>query len=430
MAPPVAELKPLPFREAIAAFRRRSGNLVNTDGWPEIWQDEHSAQFTVARSIGYDITGDIAGALDKALSEGTTIADFSKQLVPLLKSKGWWGRVERPDGTNVQLGSYRRLTTIFNVNMRVSYAAGRWAQIQRTKEDLPYLMYSAVLDSRTRPAHRAWHGTILPVDHPWWRDHYPPCGWNCRCSVIQLTAAAARRRGITETPPSGPPKRWFNPSTGQTIEVPYGIDPGWAHNVGMAAERVSFFEQSAQQMAEKLIDLPPEISSDAPLEGGILDALTSEFADWYDQIDRTRLKGEQRVAGVLSPTVLHYLDGLGLEPQSGAITITDQALGHIWRPSKAEVAPPDQVLRRLPELLAHPVAVLWDRDFQNLAYVVDIAGDGATRFVVSIDRSQRVRDETTGARKRVLTNAVINGQVVHVQSLDDRRRYDLIEGEL
>jgi len=426
MAPPVAELKPLPFQEAIAAFRRRASNLVKTDRWPDLWQNEHAAKFTVARSIGYDIEGDIADALDKALAGGTTFEQFARDLVPTLKAKGWWGRVERGDGAQVQLGSFRRLTTIFNVNMRVSYAAGRWEQIQRTKQDLPYLMYSAVLDRRTRPAHRAWHGTILPVDHEWWQTHYPPCGWNCRCSVIQLTESAARRRGgVTETPPSGPPKRWFNPVTGETIEVPFGIDPGWAHNPGEATQ--DFAKQSAKQMADKLVQVPAEIAA-KPIPANALDQLAEEFADWFDGLDRGRQKGDRRVAGVLSQPVLDYLAGIGKTPQSGAITITDQAIGHILRASKAEVAPPDDVMRRLPELLAKPEAILWDRDFGNLAYVVEIGGDRSTRFVVSLDRYERERDPASGARRQIQTNAVINGQVVHTESLLDGRRYETIVG--
>ena len=43
------------------------------------------------------------------------------------------------------------------------------------------LRYVAVLDARTRPEHRAWHGLILPIDHPLWDTHYPPNGWGCRC---------------------------------------------------------------------------------------------------------------------------------------------------------------------------------------------------------------------------------------------------------
>jgi SPP1 gp7 family putative phage head morphogenesis protein len=429
MAPPVAQLKPLPFSEAIAAFRRRTDNPQASDRWASVWQDEHSAQFTVARSIGYDILGDIGDAMDSAIAGGSTYADFAKQLAPVLKAKGWWGKIERPDGEQVQLGSYRRLTTIFNTNMRVSYAAGRWEQIQRSKATLPYLMYSAVLDSRTRPAHRAWHGTVLPVDHPWWLAHYPPCGWNCRCSVIQLTESAARKRGITQTPPSGPPRQWFNPTTGERVQVPYGIDPGWGYNVGVAAEKVRFAEQAAQQMADKLVAVPPEVAA-RPMPDAVTRAIAEEYATWYDGIDRGQLKGEQRVAGALSQAVLQYLVAIGRRPQSGAITITDRALGHIWRAAKEGLRPTEQAMRALPELLAQPVAVLWDRDFQNLTYVVDVSGDTSTRFVVAVDRSERVRDETTGARLRVTTNAVINGQLVSVESLHDARRYDLIDGAL
>jgi uncharacterized protein with gpF-like domain len=33
------------------------------------------------------------------------------------------------------------------------------------------------MDGRTRPMHAAWHNTVLPFDHPFWKTHYPPNGW-------------------------------------------------------------------------------------------------------------------------------------------------------------------------------------------------------------------------------------------------------------
>lgn len=336
MPPPVADLKPLPFREAIDYFRRRIGNPQVQDRWTERWQDEHSAAFTVARSAGYDILGDISGAMEKAIAQGTTFEEFAKDLVPLLKAKGWWGRVERADGEHVKLGSMRRLRTIFNVNMRVSYAAGRWEQIQRTKQDLPYLAYSAVLDMRTRPAHRDWNGTVLPVDHPWWDVHYPPCGWNCRCSVIQLTESAARRRGgVTETPPSGMPRAWSNPTTGKTIEVPHGIDPGWGYNVGKAAMQASAQEQAAKQLADKLVAVPAEIAADA-LGAEDLAAIGRELAAWAGRI--TKPVGDARVVGTVPKG---FLDKLGADT-SGAIVLSDSVAA----------AMPASILRGLPQRLA------------------------------------------------------------------------------
>ena len=43
-------------------------------------------------------------------------------------------------------------------------------------------MTDALLDARTRPE----HGVILPVDHPWWKRHYPPNGWKCRCKAMSV----------------------------------------------------------------------------------------------------------------------------------------------------------------------------------------------------------------------------------------------------
>ncbi|WP_432757051.1 phage head morphogenesis protein [Burkholderia glumae] len=53
----------------------------------------------------------------------------------------------------------------------------------------------AVLDNRTRPQHRAWSGTLLPVTLGFWRTHYPPYGWNCRCTVRPYSEAEMKAAG-------------------------------------------------------------------------------------------------------------------------------------------------------------------------------------------------------------------------------------------
>ena len=118
----------------------------------------------------------------------------------------------------------------------MSYARGRWQRIERLAEARPWLRYSATLDDRTRPAHRAWHGTVLRHDHPFWRSHYPPNGWHCRCTVLQFSDADLKRHGFTpsEGPPPGSDKtrQWINKRTGEVHQVPRGIDPGFQHNAG------------------------------------------------------------------------------------------------------------------------------------------------------------------------------------------------------
>ena len=127
---------------------------------------------------------------------------------------------------------------IYDTNLRMAYGAGHWKQMQETADSRPYLEYSAVLDSKTRPEHRAWHGTILPIDDPWWKTHYPPNGWNCRCTVISRSAADLKRLGkAVSVPPPSPMVDATVTVNGEreTIQVPEGIDPGFAYNVGEAA---------------------------------------------------------------------------------------------------------------------------------------------------------------------------------------------------
>jgi SPP1 gp7 family putative phage head morphogenesis protein len=62
----------------------------------------------------------------------------------------------------------------------------RWEQIQEQKKILPYLQYSAVLDSQTSEICAPLDGITLPVDDPFWDVNTPQNHYNCRCSLIQL----------------------------------------------------------------------------------------------------------------------------------------------------------------------------------------------------------------------------------------------------
>lgn len=229
----------LPPKEALKFFRAKG--YRTSFAWQDVWQQEHEAAFTVAKMMDVDLLRDVRAAVDKAIADGQTFQEFRKNLEPTLVDAGWWGRKEMVDPQTgetreVQLGSVRRLRTIFRVNMQTSYAAGDWAQIEENAKTAPYLMYDAVDDNRTRPEHRAWDGTVLRWDDPWWNTHRPPNGWNCRCSVIQLSERDVKRRGIeiATKPPafSNQTYEYTNPRTGEVTDVPRGIDPGWAYNPG------------------------------------------------------------------------------------------------------------------------------------------------------------------------------------------------------
>lgn len=229
-------LKP---REALKFFGAKG--LKTSFAWQDVWQQEHEAAFTVAKMADVDLLADVRAAVEKAIAEGQTVQQFSKALKPRLVEAGWWGKAEMVDPLTqesklVQLGSPRRLRTIFQTNMQTSYAAGDWAQIQENKAEAPYLMYDAVMDNRTRPEHRKWDGTVLPVDHPWWDTHRPPNDFGCRCGTIQLSKAQAVAMGkaVDDPAPVDAVREYTNPRTGEISKIPVGIGPGFAYNPGKA----------------------------------------------------------------------------------------------------------------------------------------------------------------------------------------------------
>lgn len=98
-----------------------------------------------------------------------------------------------------------RLETIFRTTMQANYSRGLGERVMANVRTHPYLLYSAVNDSRTRPSHSRMHGIIRAVNDPWWNIHRPPNGYNCRCRVIALTEAQAKARGgpTGQLPPPG-----------------------------------------------------------------------------------------------------------------------------------------------------------------------------------------------------------------------------------
>lgn len=234
--PPEVNLKPLPPEEAIAYFRQKGFRL--SWHWQDMWHEDHVKAFTVAKAMRMDILKDIRDALDMALAEGTTLEEFRKNLIPILQRKGWWGRRllgDEAGAVEVQLGSPWRLKTIFNVNIQTAYQVGHYRAMTdpAVLRARPYWRYVAVNDSRTRPEHAAWHNTVLHADDPWWDTHYPPNGWNCRCTVVSHSKRELDRDGLkVSKSPKVKTREWVNPRTGEVIDVPEGIDPGWAYNPG------------------------------------------------------------------------------------------------------------------------------------------------------------------------------------------------------
>lgn len=169
-------------QQAVDYFR--SKGLRESFNYDDLLAEEHAAAFTVAKMADIDLLRDVHESLQQALQDGMRFQDWADMLRPTLQAKGWWGRQAVRDpvtGATVvsELGSARRLETIFRTNMQSAYAVGQWQQIKEQQTDAPYLMYDAVDDFRTRAQHAAWDNKVLPVSSQWWQTHMPPNGYNC-----------------------------------------------------------------------------------------------------------------------------------------------------------------------------------------------------------------------------------------------------------
>lgn len=235
----------LPPALAIKYFRNKE-NKTSWD-WYEIWQDAHKKTFTVAKVMREDILNDIRSSLDKALSEGKTFKEFSKELKPTLQKKGWWGEQIVVDSNGVaekvQLGSMYRLKTIYSVNMQTAYQLGRYKTQVDNVDNRPYWEYVAVMDASTRPEHAMLNGLIFRYDDPFWKAFYPPNGWRCRCRVNALSSYNLKKKKISVSNSEGtlseqmalvskksgeykPVTVYTEPLTGKKIAP----DVGWSHN--------------------------------------------------------------------------------------------------------------------------------------------------------------------------------------------------------
>ena len=200
---------------------------VPTSMWTDLWQQEHSASFSVAGATSKALVKDFHDAVNRAIADGATLEDFRKDFDRIVEDHGW----------DYNGGRNWRSRIIFDTNMSTSYAAGRWQQIQQVKAQRPYLRYVHLEGQRyPRREHETWHNTVLPVDDEWWLTHYPPNGWNCHCTVQSLNERDLERYGLTVSPQAPPvqmqEKVIMTASGPRSVLVPAGIDPGFAYRPG------------------------------------------------------------------------------------------------------------------------------------------------------------------------------------------------------
>lgn len=171
-------MQPVTFLEALRYAHNKK--IVLPDEFYSLDLKTRQMATTVSFLSSLEQIETVIKAVNKSIADGGTFKDFQKLI----------------EESEIILPKHY-LDNVFRTNIQSAYGHGRWQQQQRNKAKRPYLMYSAINDSRVRPSHLALDRIVLPIDHPFWLTHYPPLGYRCRCTVIALTEKQALKYGIT-----------------------------------------------------------------------------------------------------------------------------------------------------------------------------------------------------------------------------------------
>ena len=121
----------------------------------------------------------------------------------------------RPDALAVhQQYNERYLRTEYEACVASAQMASKWSGFGEGA----LLRYDTANDDRVRTDHQAYDGKVLPRDHAFWTQHYPPCDWGCRCDVVEVdddtpVTPARELQGLPPVPEE------FRPNVGQTGTV-------------------------------------------------------------------------------------------------------------------------------------------------------------------------------------------------------------------
>ncbi|SCC08039.1 PBECR2 nuclease fold domain-containing protein [Gilliamella intestini] len=216
----------LPFKEQIEFFRRKAN--VPTNSYVDIYNNEHDYAFVVAGANRNALLNDFRAAIDKAISQGTTLDEFRKDFAEIVERHGW----------SYNGGFNWRTRIIYETNLNSSYQAGRYQQLRDAK--FPYMEYlHSDYVEHPRELHQSWDHLVLDFNDPWWNTHFPPNGYGCQCRVRGRTKGDLKRMGKNQ-PDKAPTINWVDRVIGENsgnpriARVPEGIDPSFEHIPGQS----------------------------------------------------------------------------------------------------------------------------------------------------------------------------------------------------
>lgn len=385
--------------------------------YKDVWNEEHATAFTVAKAMQLDVLSDIKGAVEKAIEKGTTFEQFKKELKPTLMQKGWWGKREMTDpltGETIttQLGSDRRLKTIYSTNLRSAYQKG---QYDRTMEsDLhPYLMYRIGASVHHREQHLRWNNLIRPKDDPIWNSIFPPNGYGCKCYTVAVTQARKEkyerdgvpaynpdtqrtvRVPVQTTAPKPNYKNYFNERKGTLERIPEGITPGFNWNQGQTGRTIPVLQECIKKAQNEMPEAVDSVIKTLQNSTIYRDQLSDFVDEAYKNKAAKRINNKNTTpVGFLDKKLTDFLRTEGIEASGRSIIVLEQSLitndKFLLRHAKVGNAPTEQDWKNLMDYLAD-ADVYWDNKDgkKNLLFLKKLSESDYIKIAVDVLTTER-----------------------------------------
>jgi uncharacterized protein with gpF-like domain len=259
--------------------------------------------------------------------------------------------------------------------------AGRYKSMMESTDTHPYWQYVAVLDGRTRPAHRAMNGRVFRYDDELWSAMYPPNGFNCRCRVRPMTADAVGREGFTvESSADRLIDHEITLGDGTTTTVKalrikidgkdklFAPDAGWSYNPGKAV-----FGNDVEVMRKISAVKDRAIRVQAIQAINNSELRHQVFAKWVDDALTKRAPGhDAQVVGFVSEAIADFSKKHnGGQDAARVLVLPEKKLLHAdsQKHQQEGIALTQEELQSLPQIIAKPDALYWDTNHKTLVYV-------------------------------------------------------------
>lgn len=350
--------------------------------YTDLLDNAHDRAFVVAKMVDVDLATTVQRSIIDAMQEGKGYKAWAKDIDKVLAKSGWYdGQINvdaQGNAKKVTTGGQHRLETIYRTNVAAAYEAGRQQVIFNDRDDDPfgYVMYSAIMDNRTRPTHKALHGKVMEKSDPAWSSISPPNGYNCRCTIVELTQGQIDRYGYKVSKSEG------KLST-QVVELPNGKE---AQRTLFELDNGAVFKTDVgfnhapkilpmQTLFDKAILAEPKFASrvvsQALAQPRIKAQVNQEVKTWVQGVDAKYAKGEFRHVGVIPSVFIEALASeKNFELQTAVITLHDRiSLHHLAREHKTHS---QDWVENIVENLVGKYSMYWDTKKNVPVFIFDV----------------------------------------------------------